>query len=149
MQPTQRRILIGFMWLFSAMAAFVGGVYFRIAYFVFPSAVRSYTVHVDGSSAPPDGMLYSAKGIAEANKAADSLISSSVTRGRNFDPRIIITPVCYGYTVYYTSGSPVIDFPQGLLESVRVVVKEILQNDSSTQYRLREAAIQDAKPTDQ
>jgi hypothetical protein len=115
-------------------AAFVGGVYFRIAYYVFPSAVRSYTVKVDGPSSP-DGILYSAKGIAEANKAADSLISSSASIRKNYNPRIFITPAYYGYTVHYTSGSPVVDFPEDLLKSVRQVVEDILDDDLQTKSK--------------
>lgn len=128
MKPIQRKLLIGFMWFLSVSAAFVGGVYFRIAFYVFPSAVRSFTVKVDGPLSP-DGILYSAKGIAKANEAADSLISSSISRRKNYDPRIIITPAYYGYTVHYTSGSPVVDFPEDLLKSVRQVVRDVLNRD--------------------
>lgn len=116
------------MWLASVIAAFAGGVYFRIAYYVFPSAIHSFTVQVDGLSSL-DGNLYSSQGIAEANKVADFLISSSTSRNKNFDPKVIITPAHGGYTIHYTSGSPVSDFPDDLLSSVQRAVAEVLYND--------------------
>lgn len=137
MTRTRNRFSIALMWIFSIIAAFVVGFCFRIAYYVFPSAVHSFSVIVHGPMSQ-DGILFSTKAIIEANKVAESLISSSTMRKRNFNPKVIVAPAYGGYTVSYSSGSPVVDFPEDLLDSVKDAVGEVLESDLRSSHGNKE-----------
>jgi hypothetical protein len=135
---TTRKLLVPIVWLVSVAAAFVGGAYFRIAYYVYPSPIHSYIVGVNGAPSP-DGMRYSAKGIAEANSAAKNLISEAGLRRRNFNPEFIVTPELFGYTVHLVSGTDGSEFPSDLLESIKATVHSLLEEDFQKRIRAAES----------
>lgn len=134
-----KTLIIGLCWLISLAAVFAGGVFFRIAYYVYPNPIHSYQVLVDGAPSP-DGPRYSAAGIVEANRAAENLILKSGLRRKNFEPEFIVTPEESGYTVHMVSGTDGTNFPSDLLESIQKSTREILESDFEKRLRSAEQA---------
>ena len=132
-----RKPLIALFWLISVVAAFAGGIYFRVAYYVYPNPIHSYRTHINCAPSPV-GERYSAKGIAEANGAAEELILKSNRRRKNFAPAFFITPEDSGYGVHIVSGVDGTEFPRDLLDSVEKTVSEILERDFQTRLKTAE-----------
>lgn len=119
MKNTHKRLLFFVIWFLSTITAFVGGVYFRIAYYVSPSALQPVG-HIMQDYGPRPRV----ESFATANKDVEAFISNLDIRKSTFYPRVIVAPSHIGYTIYVSSGSATRVFPDELLQASIKVIRE-------------------------